>query len=184
MIRRILRDYFGYEVNFVMNVTDIEDKVSLVSCSAPSRASPHPSSQIIIRAREQHLLEAYRKNHPNLSDSLKSDVKQAWDAYFQSKLVKCLAEADKPKDGEDLVGTFERLVKRDASDETWRKEVRAKEEKFGLILGSLVSFCLTSLFVAGLMMVSPAIRSNRSRSSQRLELADRLGKRHSVMVVG
>jgi cysteinyl-tRNA synthetase len=27
MIRRILRDYFGYEVNFVMNVTDIEDKV-------------------------------------------------------------------------------------------------------------------------------------------------------------
>lgn len=27
MIRRILRDYFGYDVNFVMNVTDIEDKV-------------------------------------------------------------------------------------------------------------------------------------------------------------
>lgn len=27
LIRRILRDYFGYEVNFVMNVTDIDDKV-------------------------------------------------------------------------------------------------------------------------------------------------------------
>jgi cysteinyl-tRNA synthetase len=27
IIRRILRDYFGYEVNFVMNVTDVEDKV-------------------------------------------------------------------------------------------------------------------------------------------------------------
>lgn len=29
LIRRILRDYFGYEINFVMNVTDIDDKVRL-----------------------------------------------------------------------------------------------------------------------------------------------------------
>jgi hypothetical protein len=38
MIRRILRDYFGYEVNFVMNVTDIEDKVRPIfrSFSYPS----------------------------------------------------------------------------------------------------------------------------------------------------
>ena len=28
IIRRILRDYFGYDVNFVMNITDIDDKVS------------------------------------------------------------------------------------------------------------------------------------------------------------
>lgn len=27
--RRILRDYFGYDVFFVQNVTDIDDKVSL-----------------------------------------------------------------------------------------------------------------------------------------------------------
>jgi hypothetical protein len=51
-----------------------------------------------------------------------------------------LPEGDKPKEGEDLVAAFERLVQRDAGDEAWRKEVRAKEEKFGLILGSLVSF--------------------------------------------
>lgn len=31
IIRRILRDYFGYDVNFVMNVTDIDDKVGDVS---------------------------------------------------------------------------------------------------------------------------------------------------------
>ena len=29
IVRRILRDYFGYDVNFVMNITDIDDKVSL-----------------------------------------------------------------------------------------------------------------------------------------------------------
>lgn len=28
-IRRILRDYFGYNIHFVMNITDIDDKVSL-----------------------------------------------------------------------------------------------------------------------------------------------------------
>ena len=31
IVRRILRDYFGYDVNFVMNITDIDDKV----CSSP-----------------------------------------------------------------------------------------------------------------------------------------------------
>lgn len=28
IIRRILRDYFGYNIHFVMNITDIDDKVS------------------------------------------------------------------------------------------------------------------------------------------------------------
>jgi len=29
IIRRIMQGYFGYNVNFVQNVTDIDDKVSL-----------------------------------------------------------------------------------------------------------------------------------------------------------
>lgn len=28
IVRRILVDYFGYDVHFVMNITDIDDKVS------------------------------------------------------------------------------------------------------------------------------------------------------------
>jgi len=31
IIRRILQDYFGYDVNFVMNITDIDDKVCRLS---------------------------------------------------------------------------------------------------------------------------------------------------------
>lgn len=27
IVRRILVDYFGYDVHFVMNITDIDDKV-------------------------------------------------------------------------------------------------------------------------------------------------------------
>jgi hypothetical protein len=28
VLRRIMTDYFGYDVHFVMNITDIDDKVS------------------------------------------------------------------------------------------------------------------------------------------------------------
>ncbi len=31
IIRRILRDYFEYDVKFVMNITDVDDKVTLHS---------------------------------------------------------------------------------------------------------------------------------------------------------
>ena len=41
IIRRVLEDYFGYNCLFVMNVTDVDDK-------------------IILRARRNHLLEVYK----------------------------------------------------------------------------------------------------------------------------
>lgn len=41
VIRRVLEDYFGYNVQYVMNVTDVDDK-------------------IILRARRNHLLQQYR----------------------------------------------------------------------------------------------------------------------------
>jgi cysteinyl-tRNA synthetase len=40
IVRRVLEDYFGYSCLFVMNVTDVDDK-------------------IILRARRKHLLAAY-----------------------------------------------------------------------------------------------------------------------------
>ncbi|KAL9598633.1 MAG: hypothetical protein Q9219_004378 [cf. Caloplaca sp. 3 TL-2023] len=40
IIRRILKDYFKFHVNFVMNITDVDDK-------------------IIVRGRQQHLLEEF-----------------------------------------------------------------------------------------------------------------------------
>ncbi|KAL8635289.1 MAG: hypothetical protein Q9228_007205 [Teloschistes exilis] len=40
IIRRIMKDYFQFDVNFVMNITDVDDK-------------------IIVRGRQQHLLEEF-----------------------------------------------------------------------------------------------------------------------------
>jgi cysteinyl-tRNA synthetase len=42
ILRRVLEDYFGYNIQFVMNVTDVDDK-------------------IILRARRNYLLQQYRK---------------------------------------------------------------------------------------------------------------------------
>jgi hypothetical protein len=50
-----------------------------------------------------------------------------------------LADADKPKDGESESDVLSRLIKRDQEDEVWRKGIRMTDEKFGLVLGSLVS---------------------------------------------
>jgi cysteinyl-tRNA synthetase len=42
VIKRVLEDYFGYNILYVMNVTDVDDK-------------------IILRARRNHLLEQYKQ---------------------------------------------------------------------------------------------------------------------------
>jgi hypothetical protein len=35
ILRRIMTDYFGYDVHFVMNITDIDDKVGSLVCKMP-----------------------------------------------------------------------------------------------------------------------------------------------------
>jgi hypothetical protein len=51
IMRRILRDYFGYEVNFVMNITDVDDKVSPSyrgkGNRSSSRSPDHPTSSTV-----------------------------------------------------------------------------------------------------------------------------------------
>ncbi len=47
IVRRVLQNFFGYDVQLVMNVTDIDDK-------------------IIKRARQRHLLDAYRERKPSI----------------------------------------------------------------------------------------------------------------------
>lgn len=46
ILRRVMEDYFGYSIEFVMNVTDVDDK-------------------IIRRARLNHLLQNYLRQTPD-----------------------------------------------------------------------------------------------------------------------
>eukprot|EP00878_Enallax_costatus_P002111 GHUV01002279.1.p1 GENE.GHUV01002279.1~~GHUV01002279.1.p1 ORF type:complete len:785 (+),score=272.34 GHUV01002279.1:146-2500(+) len=64
VIRRVLEDYFGYNVMYVMNVTDVDDK-------------------IILRARRNHLLQQYRQQQQD-----PQQVAQQVEAAIQAAVIK------------------------------------------------------------------------------------------------
>ncbi|KAI9685484.1 MAG: hypothetical protein M1820_010787, partial [Bogoriella megaspora] len=67
ILRRIMRDYFRYNVFFVMNITDVDDK-------------------IILRARQQHLFEQFKEKHSEIT----SEAIQVADSAYKAYLVKYL----------------------------------------------------------------------------------------------
>ncbi|KAL2824046.1 tRNA synthetases class I (C) catalytic domain-containing protein [Aspergillus cavernicola] len=67
IIRRIMRDYFQFDVNFVMNITDVDDK-------------------IILRARQQHLFTRFVTTHPTIDGEVLDIVKKAYTAYLKKNL--------------------------------------------------------------------------------------------------
>ena len=73
VVRRIVRDYFGFNVKFVMNITDIDDK-------------------IILRARQQHLLAEFRTEHPAVDETVVSTANAAFTFYLKKNLPLLPAE--------------------------------------------------------------------------------------------
>ncbi|KAL4772749.1 tRNA synthetases class I (C) catalytic domain-containing protein [Aspergillus nidulans var. acristatus] len=67
IIRRIMRDYFKFNVHFVMNITDVDDK-------------------IILRARQQHLFTKFVTAHPTVDDEVLDVAKKAYAAYLKKNL--------------------------------------------------------------------------------------------------
>ncbi|CAG8187055.1 unnamed protein product [Penicillium salamii] len=67
IIRRIMRDYFKFDVNFVMNITDVDDK-------------------IILRARQQHLFNEFVATSPTVTPEVLDTVKLAFAAYLKKNL--------------------------------------------------------------------------------------------------
>jgi cysteinyl-tRNA synthetase len=71
IIRRIMKDYFGFSVKFVMNTTDIDDK-------------------IILQARRQYLLARFKQEHAAeddlVSDSVLAVAKAALQHYIRKNL--------------------------------------------------------------------------------------------------
>ncbi|TPX66703.1 cysteine---tRNA ligase [Spizellomyces sp. 'palustris'] len=66
ILRRILEDYFGYNVFYVMNITDVDDK-------------------IIREARYKYLFESLKAETNALTADLIGTVEAAWGAYVTSK---------------------------------------------------------------------------------------------------
>ena len=69
IMRRILEEYFGYDVLFQVNITDIDDK-------------------IIARARQNHLVDEYAKKNAGSQKQVLADVTEAmttWRAKLKAK---------------------------------------------------------------------------------------------------
>ncbi|KAK5073509.1 cysteinyl-tRNA synthetase [Lithohypha guttulata] len=67
VLRRILRDYFKFEVNFVMNITDVDDK-------------------IILAGRKRYLYKDYQAKHRYIDDEVRTDVLKAWRLFIAKRL--------------------------------------------------------------------------------------------------
>jgi cysteinyl-tRNA synthetase len=67
IIRRLLQDYFGFDVNFVMNITDVDDK-------------------IILAARQQHLLDEWKGEHTEVDEDVRTTAANAFAAYIEKNL--------------------------------------------------------------------------------------------------
>ncbi|KAJ7887671.1 tRNA synthetases class I (C) catalytic domain-containing protein [Mycena olivaceomarginata] len=108
ILRRIMTDFFGYDVHFVMNVTDIDDK-------------------IIKRARfKNHLLEKFREETKGVSPELITQVHAAWRNHVREQLRKGLPVADAPKEG-DEDSACPRLAEL-IQNKDWKQECLRRDE--------------------------------------------------------
>lgn len=115
VLRRIMSDYFGYDVYFVMNVTDIDDK-------------------IIVRARQNYLLDAFRADTSSLSTGLITQIRSAWQTHLREKLGRSLPEAEKPIEGREE--EFFHRLQQLAQDKVWKQGCLEKDEKFDMNFSS------------------------------------------------
>ncbi|KAF7716707.1 Uncharacterized protein PECH_008632 [Penicillium ucsense] len=89
IIRRIMRDYFKFDVKFVMNITDVDDK-------------------IILRARQQYLFNEYVAANPAITQEVLDTTKKAYSAYIKKNLSLLdteLSPAQYQKEVEKAYGT-------------------------------------------------------------------------------
>ncbi|CDZ98038.1 cysteinyl-trna synthetase [Phaffia rhodozyma] len=120
VLRRIMRDYFGYDVHFVMNVTDIDDK-------------------IIIRSRQEHLLNRLRDSTISLTPELINQAREAWAFYLRKTIGKALPESEIPAKGQEEKIWDDVLVGKWETDQEWRNKLVAGFEKMTLWWKTLTS---------------------------------------------
>lgn len=77
ILRRILQDYFHFKINFVMNITDVDDK-------------------IILAGRKRYLYKDYQSKHRYIDDGVRADVLKAWRLFIKKRLPRFTPESLEP----------------------------------------------------------------------------------------
>ncbi|KAJ5794688.1 hypothetical protein N7457_001287 [Penicillium paradoxum] len=91
IIRRIMRDYFKFDVNFVMNITDVDDK-------------------IILRARQQHLFNEFVAINPTITPEVLDTVNKAFIAYLKKNLPLLDSELPASKYHDEVGKTYATIL--------------------------------------------------------------------------
>jgi len=130
ILRRIMSDYFGYDVHFVMNITDIDDKVDIPISSDIISLEIDLDIQIILRARQTYLVNKFRSEATFLTQELLDQVRSSWDSYVHSKVSKGLPDEDVPPAGSEWQAWRGLAIK--AVDKTWKDEALERDEKFDM----------------------------------------------------
>lgn len=133
ILRRIMRDYFKFNVRFVMNITDVDDKVGRDTKAQlyfilRGRYSLN-YYQIITRGRQQHLFAQYILSHPSIDDEVINTVREAYKSYI-NKALPLIGDNVLPEDYENAVEKAYAVVSNggalDGSDRAGDKEAKIK----------------------------------------------------------
>jgi cysteinyl-tRNA synthetase len=120
IIRRIMKDYFGFRVKFVMNTTDIDDK-------------------IILRGRQQYLLARFKQEHASDDDLVSGSALDIVKAAFQYYIGKNLPSLPSDTSPETYSEAVEKAYKEKAEPPPLADAAAAKEDEAVTIADLLLS---------------------------------------------
>lgn len=82
ILRRVMEEYFNYDVLYQMNITDIDDKVRFFFSSFLWSNF----AQIIVRARQNYLFDAHVAANPQVTAEIASELESLWTAFVEARL--------------------------------------------------------------------------------------------------
>ena len=137
ILRRVLEGYFGYEIVYQMNITDIDDKVSFFRISLSLGFSVLTSScglwQIILRGRQNFLFDNFKQTTLAIDEKLIETLSGLWVAF----LGKLRAKTGDEEDSEKLWTKLGKLTEteidgRCTSDEKFRMNLETAVRSAGV----------------------------------------------------
>lgn len=162
ILRRIMTDYFGYDVHFVMNITDIDDKVRRTT-ELDTQFTTN-TTQIIIRARQNHLIEKFRSDSTSLTAELLATVSKAWADFVRGRVNKGLPDNEKLSEGTEET-SWTRLSEYVQNSE-WKQECLKRDEKFDMHFSAAVRTLLLTVNPCLLILTAEPLTISHPKCSR------------------
>lgn len=102
--------------------------------------------KIILRARQNHLIEQFKSKQTALTSELINIVCDSWIAYVRSKVAKGLPDLEKPAEGSEWEAWPQLQSRFQDQDKTWKQECLKRDEKFEMHFSAAVCHDPACLF--------------------------------------